>query len=79
MIKRKMIEKSSQIQEVAHDSGSKTLYIRFHRSDWYSYDNVPDDVYEGLVGDKSPGSYLHRNIKGKYEYNKCLGLTPWVK
>lgn len=69
--------KSSQIQDVGYDSDNATLYIKFIRGNWYSYDNVPGEIYEGLIKAPSVGKYFHKNIKGVFNYRKHKGEEPW--
>lgn len=33
---------------------------------WYTYNNVPEEVFQGLLDAPSAGSYFSYNIKGKY-------------
>jgi hypothetical protein len=52
-----------------------TLYIIFIKSGAYAYYNVPLSQYTGIVEAESKGQYLHRFIKGKFEYKKIEGYT----
>lgn len=65
---------SSQIAEIGYDAMSMVLRVRFHGSSTvYAYANVPEPIYMGLVSSPSKGSYIHKNIKGKYEATKNDG------
>ncbi len=56
---------SSAIRAVAYDG--QNLYIQFHsREEPYTYPNVPDSIFIGLVKADSPGTYYHLHIHGKY-------------
>jgi hypothetical protein len=61
--------------------GTGTLRIRFKRkpsvkpsiappsslTSTYEYSGVPEDIYLGLVGSESPGSYFASDIKGRFD------------
>ena len=41
---------SSDISAVGYDSASKLMHIRFHSENrLYSYSNVPESIYAGLM------------------------------
>ena len=61
---------SSNLVSVGYDAGSKVLQIEFDRGAVYEYDDVPHDVYEGLMSATSHGKYFDRHIKGCYEYRR---------
>lgn len=50
----------------AMDNDLGTLTVTFKSGRSYTFDNVPEDVYQGLITAESPGSYYHENIKGQY-------------
>lgn len=54
--------KSSQMQD--NDLG--TMEIQFKSGKTYTFENVPQDVYQGLVEAPSPGGYYNEVIKGQY-------------
>lgn len=35
-------------------------------SDWYVYEGVPGDVYDGFSGSKSKGHYYTEKVQGRY-------------
>lgn len=61
---------SSNIDAIAYDAGSSTLYVRFNNGTSYSYSGVPESEYNGLISASSHGSYLASHIKGRYSYQK---------
>ena len=66
-----MIEvSSSNIASIGYDESSSTLYIRFSNNTLYIYKGVPIVEFEGLKNATSLGSYLHRNIKNLYPYER---------
>lgn len=61
---------SSNIDEIGYDSTTSTLYIKFKNNRLYSYDNVPELVYDDLKSAPSIGSYFYQNIRGLYVTHK---------
>lgn len=61
---------SSNVGEIGYDEVDQILYVRFHNNALYVYKGVPIGEYEGLKVASSVGSYLHRNIKNLYPYER---------
>lgn len=61
---------SSDLASVGYDAQSCTLYVSFHKGGTYSYANVPQSVYEGLMSAPSKGRYFRANIRMSYPYRK---------
>lgn len=59
---------SSQIKSVGYTSD--TLYIEFNKGTVYSYDKVPETIFEALKAAESVGKYFGSEIKGKFDYAK---------
>lgn len=59
---------SSNLSAVGYES--LTLYVRFNDGSLYSYDNIPVEVYQGLMNASSKGHYLFTAIKGHYPYRR---------
>ncbi len=59
---------SSDIASIGYEGG--TLYVLFHSGGLYSYSNVPESVYTGLMSANSHGKYFHANIKNSYSFSK---------
>lgn len=67
----KMVDcKSSQMVAHGYDPTTKTLAVRFQSGDTYHYKGVPPEAYANMTKAKSLGSFLHHNIKGKFEHAK---------
>ena len=64
------IVSSSSIAEVGYDEPSQTVYVRFLNGTLYIYKGVPQFEYDGLLNSPSLGSYLHRNFKNVYPYER---------
>lgn len=61
---------SSDLASVGYDATSKTLYVSFHKGGTYSYSNVPESVYRGLMSAPSKGRYFRANIRTSYAYRR---------
>lgn len=60
---------SSNLAAVGYDPATKTLRVQFH-SGMYDYYDVPESVYDGLMGASSHGEYHAAYIKNSYRYRK---------
>ena len=62
---------STLIAEVGYDPDYMKLLLRFRSNGaLYSYDDIPESVYDGLMSAESIGSYFNSNIRNSYEYEK---------
>ncbi|MEP1150905.1 MAG: KTSC domain-containing protein [Balneola sp.] len=61
---------SSNIASIGYDDATQTLEIEFLNGSVYQYFDVPQQVYNELMGQGSKGQYLARNIKGNYRYTR---------
>lgn len=61
---------SSNVSEVGYDEQNMIVYVRFTNDSLYIYKGVPKYDYEGLLYAGSVGSYLHRNYKNVYPYER---------
>lgn len=61
---------SSNIASIGYDEGTQTLEIEFLNGGVYQYFDVPQQVYNDMMGAGSHGQYLAQNIKGYYRYSK---------
>lgn len=61
---------SSNISEINYDAVSKLLIVHFIKGGVYSYKNVEESVFDDFVKSESVGSFFHKNIKSKYEFEK---------
>ena len=60
---------SSNLSSVGYEAETQTLYVTFTNGSTYTYEAVPEDVYQGLSAE-SVGKYLNQNVKGHYDYRK---------
>ena len=61
---------SSNVESVGYDENEHILYVRFLTGATYIYKGVNNYEFEGLLSAPSVGSYLHRNIKNNYPYER---------
>lgn len=61
---------SSNLEQVGYDSDAMELHVIFKEGALYVYSDVPQQIYEELLVAASKGSYLNREVKGVYSYEK---------
>jgi hypothetical protein len=61
---------SSNVAAIGYDEANQILYVRFTNNTLYTYKGVPAGEFDGLQNASSVGSYLHRNIKNLYPYER---------
>ena len=61
---------SSNVESVGYDEGNQIVYVMFLSGALYIYKNVNQNEFNGLVNAPSVGSYLHRNLKNVYPYER---------
>lgn len=61
---------STNVEAIGYNADTQTLRVWFLNGSIYDYFNVPSVEYEGLKTASSVGTYLNRNIKGPYPYQK---------
>lgn len=68
---------SSHLYSVGYNPKKETMFITFHRggipTSTYSYRNIPEEIFQGLVTAKSKGKYFHEFIRGFYQYQRLGG------
>jgi hypothetical protein len=62
---------SSNIASVGYDAESQTVYVAFLNGSTYAYKGVPSQEFENLRTAPSVGSYLNRNFKNVYPYERA--------
>ena len=64
--------KSSLLNKVGYDPEAKTLVVQMNNSsDVYTYEAVPQAVYDGFLEAESKGAYYVKHIKGQYKTDKA--------
>lgn len=61
---------SSNIECIGYNEQDQEVYVRFLNGSVYVYKGVPQHEYENLRDAPSLGSYLHRNYKNVYPYER---------
>lgn len=61
---------SSNITGLEYNKENSSLLVYFKGGSVYRYNEVPFEEYENLLHAKSVGSYLHRSIKGSYDFER---------
>lgn len=64
-MEREMVD-SSTVLSVGYDPTSGTLEVEFKNGGIYQYYNVPEPIYQSLMGSDSKGKFLHAYIKPEY-------------
>lgn len=62
---------SSNISALGYDAGNQMVYVQFLNNSTYVYKGVPEHEYENLRTAASVGSYLNRNFKNVYPYERA--------
>jgi hypothetical protein len=58
--------RSTAIAAVSYDTDTETMEVEFVNGRAYTHEGVPIEVYEGLVGAGSPGTFWNTSVKGQY-------------
>ena len=61
---------SSNITEIGYNEVHEIVYVRFNNNTLYCYKGVSKMEFDGLLNAPSVGSYLHRNFKNVYPYER---------
>ena len=61
---------SSNIESIGYEEQNETVHVRFLNGSLYIYKGVPLHEFENLRDASSLGSYLHRNYKNVYPYER---------
>ena len=61
---------SSNVHSIGYDESSETVYVRFLNGSLYIYKGVPNWEFKNFRNAPSIGSYLHRNFKNVYPYER---------
>ena len=61
---------SSNIESIGYDETNGIVHVKFLNGSLYVYKDVPLHEFENLRDSPSLGSYLHRNYKNVYPYEK---------
>lgn len=59
---------SRAITVIAYDDATRRLQVQFRDRSVYTYVDVPEPHYLGLLHAPSPGAYFNMHIRGKYRH-----------
>lgn len=62
---------SSNVAAVGYDAENQIVYVQFQNGTMYAYKGVPQNEFENLRTASSIGSYLNRNFKNVYPYERA--------
>ena len=46
------------------------MFVRFVEGDWYTYFDVPPNLYRAFVAAESHGRFFHEHILDRYRYSR---------
>jgi hypothetical protein len=61
---------SSNVSEVGYDTQNEIVLVRFLNNTLYAYKGVSETIFEELKIAASIGSYLNKNFKNVYPYER---------
>jgi len=61
---------SSNIHAIGYDEKNEVVHVQFLNDTEYIYKGVPRPMFDGLLSASSIGSFLHRNFKNVYPYER---------
>jgi len=78
---------SSNIAEIGYDEKTSTLYVKFNRGGFYSYEDVTKSVFDEFLNDPVPdkdgkpsyGVHFNRFIKNDYKTNRLTSPPTKIK
>lgn len=59
--------RSTAISAVGYDAASRRMSIRFRNGGTYTFCNVPENIFNGLLDARSIGRYYDDNIRDRYQ------------
>ena len=58
------------ITAAGYDPDSRELTVQFASGTIYTYEDVPESIYNGFLAANSQGAFFHKNIKGAFQAQK---------
>lgn len=62
--------RSSNIASIGYDKDKLILEVEFIGGSTYTYEEVPENIYNSFLNATSKGIYFHNFIKGKFDYSR---------
>jgi hypothetical protein len=63
---------SSNVMAVGYEEGNEIVHVQFLNGTEYIYKGVPQVEFDGLLNAPSVGSYLNRNYKNFFPYERVV-------
>ena len=70
--------KSSNVKAVGYSKNTGILGVQYPDDSLYLYANVPETIFDELQAATSVGSFLAKNVKDKFLFDKVI-LLPKVE
>lgn len=61
---------SSNLASISYELFTHTLEVEFKNGRRYRYFKVPPEIYDGLIGADSVGSFFHKHIRFSFKYEE---------
>ena len=61
---------SSNVEAIGYDDDTQQLHVQFLSGGYYTYQDVPREIFDDLMNAPSKGSFLNREVKGVYQFTK---------
>lgn len=61
------IVQSTNVGKIGYNPDKKVMTVEYKNGFVYSYDGVPQEIYNAAKASESTGSYISRNVKGRYD------------
>jgi hypothetical protein len=58
---------STMIRAVGYDPEESKLAVEFNNGATWEYDDVPQDIFDGLTGGGSAGAYFHNHVRNSFD------------
>lgn len=63
---------SSVLKTVRYDAAARTLTVTFRLSGrTYVYEDVPQEIYDGLIFSDSLGAYFNAHIRDRFRFHEA--------
>jgi hypothetical protein len=61
---------SSAIRTFHYDAAHRALTIQFQTGHWYTYEDVPLDIFEGMWSAPSKGEFFNAKVRDRFYYRR---------
>jgi hypothetical protein len=67
---RRVALSSTTVVSAGYDEGSRTMEIEFTGGAVYRYDDVPREVFDGLLAAESVGRFFNERVRDVYAFTR---------